>query len=98
LRRSLMTYQEELDEKTAPRFGLAPGPLSEAEESLLRFVNTLTLVGMTGEELLELEALGSAKASERGGDPDDLVAMFVDGFLLAKYIYFREAVPVDCQA
>jgi hypothetical protein len=23
--------------------------------------------------------------------------MFMDGFLLAKYVYFREAVPVECQ-
>jgi hypothetical protein len=97
VRRSLIAYQRELDEKATPLAGLAPGPMCEAEESILRFFNTLTLVGLTAEELVELDVVGMERVGDRAGDRRDLVAMFMDGFLLAKYVYFREAVPVECQ-
>jgi hypothetical protein len=96
LRRSLMEYQEELDERATPVLGLAPEPMSDEEEALLRAYNVLLLAGLTTRELLELDEVARDRAEDHEGGRRELVDMFMEGFFLAKYVYFHEGLATAC--
>lgn len=96
MRRSLMEYDRELEERATPVVGLTSEPMSPQEEALIRAHNVVILARVTTTELAELDEVAREYAVNHDGTGRDLPDMFISGLLLAKYMYFRETLESGC--